>query len=87
MCLPSTRNAQQKSVPLDASRTTRARFLFDCNLLLLRGFSASLLGISLIKQRLLLALSLVGSHHHHIFSSGSHIKKSTTSFTLVEHWW
>lgn len=59
---------------LYASFTIRARFLFNFNLLLLRGFSLSLLGIIQIKQRLLLALSILGSHHHHNFLSGSHIK-------------
>lgn len=59
---------------LYASFTIRARFLFNFNLLLLRGFSLSLLGIIQIKQRLLLALSILGSHHHHNFLSGSHVK-------------
>lgn len=62
-----------------ASFTVRARFLFKFNLLLLRGFSLSLSGFLEIKQRLLLASSILGSHHHHNFLNGSHIKTHNKS--------
>lgn len=57
----------------------RARFLLSFNLLLLRDFILSLLGIAQIKQWLLLCLSILGSHHHHNFLSGFHTKTHNKS--------